>query len=318
MRGAGPNTYELAFDPDVPGRMWAAFSSVHDIPNNNIVLAHHRAEGNGCIGYSEDGGVTWIGRVRGLPGADEAGLYDWSFPGVVRCPVTSVILDPRSPRDARRLYASCWEHGVFRSEDGGRSWTAATRGVGAPGVNMRVCRVQLHADGALFVAITGKMGPGGLMRDGVGLYRSDDGGETWRDLTAALDLRWVTDYGVDPRDSRVAYLAVCDDPKAGRQEGGLYGTRDGGRTWTRLARKSSLHFGATPHPTRPGWVYMTLCYNDGGCAPLWLSRDAGASWQPFEDYPFCSAHRVHFDPDDAGLIYVTGYGGSVWKGPLEP
>lgn len=318
MRETGPNTYEMAFDPDVPGRVWAALSAVHDIPNNNIVLSKHPDRGKGSVGCSTDGGLTWRGSVRGLPGGDEAALYDWSMPGVAGCPVTSVILDPRSPPSARVLYASCWGHGVYRSDDGGGSWAPRSSGLGAPGVNLRVCRLQIHADGSLFAAVTGLMGPEGLRREGVGLYRSADAGVTWRDLTAGLDIRWVTDYGIDPQDSRVLYLSVCDDPHRTLREGGLYGSRDGGLSWTRLVRKSSLHFGAVPHPRKADWVYMTLTYNDGACPPLWLSRDRGVTWTPFEDYPFCSAHRVTHDPDDESRIYVTGYGGSVWAGPAEP
>ena len=47
-----------------------------------------------------------------------------------------------------------------------------------------------------------------------------------------------------------------------------------------------------------------------------MSRLKG--WTPFADYPFRGAHRVHFDPNDDTMIYVTGYSGSVWHGPAEP
>jgi hypothetical protein len=63
---------------------------------------------------------------------------------------------------------------------------------------------------------------------------------------------------------------------------------------------------------------MTMAYNNASTAPLWLSRDAGKTWVPFEDYPFCSAQYVTFDPADTKSIYVTTYGASVWKGPAEP
>jgi hypothetical protein len=303
--------------------MWAALSQVHDIPNNNIVLGGHRAEGYGCVGYSEDFGVTWIERNLQQPVID----YHWSEwtegdyaarKGLPVAPVTSVILDPKSPVDARILYASVWQHGVFTSLDGGLTWSPCYTGLGAPGGNMRVCRLRLHPDGTLFCLITGLLHDSQLIRDGVGLYRSTDNGNTWQEITNGLDICWTTDYDVDPRDSQIVYLGVCDDPGRNQQEGGLYKTTDGGHAWQRLARKSSLHFGATIYPQNPDWVYMTLTYNDAANPPLWLSKDAGSTWEPFEDYPFCSAHRVHFDPQDEGTIYVTSYGGSVWKGPAEP
>jgi len=106
-------TYEIAFDPDTPGKMWAAFSDVHDIPNANIILERHGTHGQGGVGVSEDFGVTWQDTSEGLPGS---------------C-VISVVLDPRSPKGRRTLYASVWEHGVYKSVDDGATWTSrsATR-----------------------------------------------------------------------------------------------------------------------------------------------------------------------------------------------
>ena len=310
MRGQGPNCYQLTADPAQPGRLWAAFSIVHDIPNNNIVLGHHRAHGQGSLGYSDDFGATWVGRNQGLPGADTEPPYDGGSMTACAAPVTSVVLDPRSPVASRTLFAALWEHGVYRSVDGGLSWESRSIGLGVPGVNLRACRLELHPDGTLFCLITGKMRDSALMAEGVGLYRSADQGGSWSKLTGALDLRWLTDFTVDPRYSRIVYFGACDDTR-GLAEGGLFGTRDGGQSWTRLLRRSSRHFGVTLHPGQPDWLYATLNYNDGVSPALWLSRDAGLTWAADEDYPFCSAHRVHFNPHDAGEIFVSTYGASI-------
>ena len=62
---------------------------------------------------------------------------------------------------------------------------------------------------------------------------------------------------------------------------------------------------------------MTLCEGAPG-AGLWLSKDNGVTWMPFDGLPFSNIQRVVFDPDDPKVMYVTTFGGSVWKGPVEP
>ena len=60
---------------------------------------------------------------------------------------------------------------------------------------------------------------------------------------------------------------------------------------------------------------MTL--TEGAPGPgLWLSQDDGRSWKPM-GLPFANAQRVCFDPADPSVIYVTTFGGSVWRGPAE-
>jgi hypothetical protein len=53
-------------------------------------------------------------------------------------------------------------------------------------------------------------------------------------------------------------------------------------------------------------------------AGLWLSRNRGRTWEPFNDLPFANIQRVHFDPRDEAALRVTTFGGSVWRGPITP
>jgi photosystem II stability/assembly factor-like uncharacterized protein len=291
-------TYELAFDPQTPGRIWAAFADLHDIPNNNVISGHHYfASASGGIGISTDFGVTWNDYSTGLPAKA----------------MTAVIVDPKSPREHRTLYASAFEEGVFKSTDGGRSWVRASRGLGAPGVNMRACRLLLHPDGTLFCLVTALRKDGRYLAAGPGLYRSRDGAGAWEPISQSHPLLWPKDFDVDPRDSRVVYLGAAD---ANNDEGGLYKTSDGGESWKRIARKGPECFGASVHPRKPDWVYMCLTENAPDCG-LWLSKDTGTTWKPLEGLPFRNAQRVTFDSRDDAIIYVSTFGASVWRGPAE-
>lgn len=289
--------YELAFDPAVPGRLWGAFSNIHDIPNDNIIGGRHNSHGPGGVCVSTDHGERWQVAGKGLPVA----------------PCTSVVLDPRSPPDNRVLYAGLFGEGVFRSRDGGRSWQAINEGLG-PESNRRVTRLLLHKDGTLFALVTALRSGKTFSAEGPGLYRRREGAVRWTLINGSQPLRWPKDFAVDPADSRRVLIAAAD---AKDESGGLYDSRDGGDSWRRIARQCPQHFSAAFSPHHPGWIYMTLCEGAPGPA-LWLSKDDGGTWTPFSSLPFRNAQRVAFDPADPQVIYLTTFGASVLKGPAEP
>lgn len=293
--------YEIAFDPSLPGKLWGAFSDVHDIPNDNIIEERHGHDYPGGVCISRDFGATWKSEARGLPARA----------------VTSVAIDPRSPKDARTLYAGVFEEGVYKSTDDGKTWTPAREGLGHAD-NRRVSRVILHADGTLFAMICARRPARGkpLLAEGVGLYRSRDRAATWEKVNASRPLLYPKDVSVHPKDSRRILIGAADAGR-GDESGGLYATEDGGTTWTRIGREGPQTFGGYFHPHREGWIYMTLTEGAPG-AGLWLSRDSGKTWHAFDALPFSNIQRPVFDPADDTRMFVTTFGGSVWRGPIEP
>lgn len=289
--------YELAFDPEVPGRIWGAFSNIHDIPNDNIIMGRHNAKGPGGICITEDAAESWTKANGGLPPA----------------PALSVVVDPGSPRGNRTLYAAMFGEGVFKSTDDGRTWRRMSAGLGAE-QNRRVIRVRLLKDGTLYALVTALRENGQFVAAGPGLYRSRDGGEHWQLVNGAQPLRWPKDFALDPADGNHILIAAAN---AGDQSGGLYQSHDGGASWARILQKGPQHFSAAFSPFHRGWIYASLTEGAPGPA-LWLSKDDGATWQPFAEFPHRNAQRIAFDPADPKRILVTTFGASVLSGPAEP
>jgi photosystem II stability/assembly factor-like uncharacterized protein len=293
--------YEIAFDPDIPGKMWGAFSNVHDIPNDNIISERHGHNRPGGVCISRDFGASWKHEAQGIPPK----------------PVTSIVLDPKSSKDSRTLYAGVFMEGVYKSTDDGKTWTLKKNGLGHP-KNMRVYRVILHKDGTLFAIVCAKRPASGkpLMSEGVGLYRSRDGADTWQKVNASRLFLYPKDFTIHPDNSNIILVGTCDSSWQDKS-GGLYRSEDDGKTWRRIGREGRQTFGGYFHPKRDVWIYMTLTEGAPG-AGLWLTRDNGQTWEAFGNLPFSNIQRVVFDPSDDALMYATTFGGSVWRGPVVP
>ena len=291
--------YEMAFEPTQKGKIWGAFSSTHDIPNSNIVGNYASDKYPGAVCLSTDYGRSWKPSNAGLPAV----------------PCVSVVMDPKSPPGRRTLWTSMFNDGVYKSADDGKTWKKSSDGLGDPS-NMRVCRLALHEDGTLFVVITGRRDKQTrrMLAPGAGLWRSKDAGASWECISKSRPFLWAKDFTVDPKDSNVILLGASDT--GAEDQGGLWRTTDGGASWTRIGREGRQTFGGYLHPKRPGWIYMTLT-EGAPAAGLWLSKDNGATWKPMAGLPFANAQRVIVDPDDPDVIYVTTFGGSVWRGPAE-
>ncbi len=127
--------------------------------------------------------------------------------------------------------------GVYRSDDAGRSWRhlglAASRHIGAILVDPR------DPDVAWVAALGPVFGPGGER----GVYRTADGGKTWKRTLFVSENTGAVDLAMDPADSRVVFASVWQvryrpwlnyfTPDIG-PESGLYKSTDGGRTWRRV------------------------------------------------------------------------------------
>lgn len=288
-------TYWLAFDPDVKGLVWGAFSGIHDLP----LAKMWRAAGalgrfRGGVAVSTDGGLHWT------PSND--GMEETAF--------THILLDPTSPAGRRTLYACGFGIGVYKSTDNGKTWQLKNQGIAE--ANPFAWRLTRADDGTLYLIVARSNGGNYGATQGSGaIYKSVDGAEHWTLLTLPKDVNGPWGLALDPRDSRRMYLAAWGQEHSDVDVGGgVYLTIDGGESWKPIFQGSQHVYDVTIDPKSPDNLYVS-----GFDAGAWRSTDAGAHWTRIRGYNFKWGHRVIVDPRDESKIFITTYGGSVWYGP---
>ena len=288
-------TYWLAFDPEVKGLIWGAFSGKHDLPRPKMF----RSEGalstyRGGIGVSTDGGRHWT--------PSNTGMEETAF--------THVLLDPASPVGQRTLYASGFGMGVYKSTDNGKTWQLKNDGIRE--IDPFVWRIVRGNDGALFLIVARhNEGRYGDTHGSGALYKSIDGAEHWTKLNLPKDVNGPSGLALDPRDNRRIYLTAWGQEQEGVDAGGgVFLSTDGGQSWKSAFSQSQHVYDVTIDAKAPDTLY--ICGFD---AAAYRSTDAGLHWTRIQGYNFKWGHRVIVDPGDDAKIYITTYGGSVWHGP---
>ena len=283
--------YDIAFDKRRPGRIWAACSNQHDIPTWRYIQGPTTG-GGVCV--SDDFGEYWEVQSDGLPEA----------------PVTSIVVDSDSDEKDRTLYAGVYGHGVYRSDNDGKSWQAKASGI-EPTANRQVVAIQRHADGGLFCSVAGRReGRGVATPLSGGIYRSRDRGASWKRISSK-DIFRPVDFFVDPKDSNVIYVAAMDGMG---HSGGVYRTANGGKYWHHSVpdfdRSVSDYIECYAVSMTPGddrELFLTTLTHG-----IFRSKDLGRTWEAWsENAPsFKSCLRMTWDEK---RVWVSTLGGGVWK-----
>ncbi len=278
-------TYWVEFDPKVKGRMWAAMSGTHDLPRPKMWRTTPPERYRGGVACSDDGGKSWKPMTGGMPPTA----------------ATHILLDGGS------LYVTGFGRGVFRSDDGGSTWSLKNQGL--PEKEPFAWRLAKAGDGALYLVIARRSERGEIGNDRDGsLYRSTDRAETWEKVNLPDGVNGPNGLAVDPADPRRLYLAAW--ARQGARNGGIYVSTDRGATWRRAHDGDQHVYDVTIDPRRPQVLYAS-----GFESAAWRSDDRGATWTRVPGYDFKWGHRVVPDPAEAGMVYITTFGGSVWHGP---
>jgi hypothetical protein len=228
---------------------------------------------------SRDAGETWS-VVQGL--LDHEHRKQWQ-PGGGGLGLHTIVLDPT---DARRMLVAISSGGVYRTVDGGRTWTARNAGVRAvflpnkyPEFGQCVHKVVHHPSrpGRLF------------LQNHWGLYRSDDWGDIWHDIANGVPSDFGFAMQMHPHDPDTVYIVPIESdefrcvPEAKLR---VYRTRDAGASWHPLAAGLPQE-GAYETILRDALAADTLdsagLYFGTRSGKLFASADEGESWREIAD-----------------------------------
>ncbi|HEX8161237.1 MAG TPA: hypothetical protein VF538_05160 [Pyrinomonadaceae bacterium] len=260
---------------------------------------------------STDGGKSW--RHMGLRDGQQIG---------------AVVVDPR---DANRVFVAVLGHpygpneerGVFRSTDGGEHWQKVLykdENTGAIALAFDPSNAQvIYAD--LWAARQGPWENGAWQGAGSGLYKSTDGGSTWRQLTKGLPTVGQglgrIGIGVSQSDPRTVYATVDAKP----EEGGIFRSDDAGETWARVTNERRIWARGSDFaeikvdPKNKEIVYAAA-------VETYKSTDGGKTWTGWKGAPGGDDyHTVWINPDDPQTILlasdqgaaITVNGGETWS-----
>lgn len=277
----------LGSDPTDPNRIWVGTGENHG--------GRHNGFGDG-IYVSNDGGASW--EKKGLEASEH---------------ISKIIVHPEDPNTVwvaaqGPLWSAGGERGVYKTTDGGETWTrvlSAGEYTGATDLvidprnpdRLYAAMWQHHRTVAAYI--------GGGPESG--LWKSEDGGDTWSQLKTGLPEGNMGKIGlaISPMQPDVLYAAIELDLR----EGGVWRSTNRGASWE---KQSDMVSGGTgPHYYQELYAsphYFDRIYLVSNTSQI--SNDGGATWTGLNnEYKHVDDHAIAFRPDDPDYIMYGSDGG---------
>jgi photosystem II stability/assembly factor-like uncharacterized protein len=312
-----PKSYQAlrwrSIGPDRGGRVTAVGGVVNDR------LVYYMGATGGGVWKTVDAGITWTpisdryfktGSVGSIAVAE-------SDPNIVYVGMGEACLRSNISHG----------DGVYKSTDAGKTW-------GNVGLrdSSQIGKVYIDPKNPDLVYVAAIGHPYGPNKER-GVFRSQDGGATWKQILFVNENTGAADLAADPHDPRTIYASTWqvrrmpwDIDEVG-PDSGIYKTTDGGDTWTKLKdglpKTDMGKIGLAVSPMDPKRVWATIGGDDGG---IYRSDNAGKSWQLLNGSFEMHSRQYYYghifaDPQQVDAVYTFSSkdfykstdGGKTWS-----
>ncbi|MFZ9239518.1 MAG: WD40/YVTN/BNR-like repeat-containing protein [Chitinophagaceae bacterium] len=274
-------------------------------------LTYYMGTTGGGVWKTEDAGQTWKNISDGFfqTGSVGAVAVADADPNVV-----FVGMGEHAPRGVMTSYGD----GVYKSTDAGKTW----KHLGLE-LTRHISSIRIHPNNPDIVYVGAQGALHGSSKER-GIYKSEDGGKTWKNILYVDENSGCVDLSVDMNNPRILYAAMWDHRRlpwavqSGGKGSGLYKSTDGGETWIKIQNGLPKELGKmaiSVSQANSNKVYALIESDtekeQGG---LFVSNDAGINWRRIsKDHRLVSRAwyyiEVFADPQHENTVYVLGAAG---------
>jgi photosystem II stability/assembly factor-like uncharacterized protein len=220
------------------------------------------------------------------------------------------------PTNARILYAGTAGGGVWKSNDGGATFSPIfddyAQSIGVVKLDPK------EPDQVIWVG-TGETWTRNSVSVGDGLYKTTDGGTNWKEIPGFENSERIASIAINPENTDIVYVGVLGALWSDSEDRGVYKTTDGGKTWSKILYVDAGTGAAEVimDPENPNVLYASMWqfrrtawgFNSGGeNSALYKSTDSGKTWSKIHNgFPSGKLGRiaVQIAPSDNSILYAV-------------